>query len=99
MTVKVIVYLVLINKFFFLIQLQKKMVMIHQELQNLKHKMDSRKHEQLDEDHKLLRRIEQLKEQFRELLVEMRKRKAAESELAMTFSEDDSTVSYYIVED
>lgn len=67
--------------------------MIHQELQNLKHKLDSRKYEQLDEDHKLLKRIEHLKEQFRELLVEMRKRKAAESELAITFSEDDSAVS------
>jgi len=73
------------------------MMMIHQELQNLKHKMDSRKHEALDEDHKLLRRIEHLKEQFRELLVEMRKRKAAESELAMMFSEEDSTVYIYTI--
>lgn len=72
------------------------MMMIHQELQNMKHKMDARKHEQLDEDHKLVKRIEHLKEQFRELLVEMRKRKAAESELAMTFSEDDSTVCIFV---
>lgn len=69
------------------------MSLIHQELQNLKHKLDARRSEQLDDDHKLMKKIENLKEQFREMLVEMRKRKAAESELAMTFSEEDSTVS------
>lgn len=72
-------------------QLQKKMSLIHQELQNLKHKLDARRSEQAEDDHKLMKKIENLKEQFREMLVEMRKRKAAESELAITFSEEDST--------
>ncbi|XP_053397752.1 uncharacterized protein LOC123553022 [Mercenaria mercenaria] len=72
-------------------QLQKKMSMIHQELQNLKHKLDAKRSDHCEEDHKLMKKIENLKEQFREMLVEMRKRKAAESELAMSFNEDDST--------
>ncbi|WAR08010.1 hypothetical protein MAR_017968 [Mya arenaria] len=71
--------------------LQKKMSLIHQEIQNVRHKMDARKYETSDDDRRLMTRIETLKEQFRELLVEMRKRKAAESELAITFSEEDST--------
>lgn len=71
-------------------QLQKKMSMVHQELQNTKHQLDARRYEQTDEDHKLIKKIEYLKEQFRELLVELRKRKAAMSELAVVFSEDDS---------
>ena len=69
------------------------MSLIHQELQNLKHKLDAKRSEHNEEDHKLMKKIENLKEQFREMLVEMRKRKAAESELAITFNEDDSTVS------
>ncbi|XP_060587009.1 uncharacterized protein LOC132742580 [Ruditapes philippinarum] len=72
-------------------QLQKKMSMIHQELQNLKHKLDAKRSDHSEEDHKLMKKIENLKEQFREMLVEMRKRKAAESELAISFNEDDST--------
>lgn len=71
-------------------ELQKKMMMIHQELQNLKHKLDAKKYEETDEDHRLMQKIENLKEQFREMLVEMRKRKQAESELAIAVSEDDS---------
>ncbi|KAL4232938.1 hypothetical protein ACF0H5_007626 [Mactra antiquata] len=70
-------------------QLQKKMSLIHQELQNLKHKLDAKRYDHSDEDHKLMKKIENLKEQFREMLVEMRKRKAAETELAMSFAEDD----------
>ena len=69
------------------------MSMIHQELQNLKHQLDSGKHRGSEHDLKLMKKIENLKEQFREYLVEVRKRKAAQTETAMFLSEDDSTVS------
>jgi len=73
-------------------QLQKKMSMIHQEVQSLRHRLDARKYDTGDDDRRLMTRMEGLKEQFRELLVEMRKRKAAESELAMSFCDEDSAV-------
>ena len=75
------------------LQIQVKMSMIHQELQNLKHQLDSGKHRGSEHDLKLMKKIENLKEQFREYLVEVRKRKAAQTETAMFLSEDDSTVS------
>ena len=68
------------------------MSLIHQELQNLKHQLDSGKYRNDGHDLKILKKIENLKEQFREYLVEMRKRKAAQTEMAISLSEDDSTV-------
>ena len=69
------------------------MSLIHQELQNLKHQLDAGKYRSGEHDLKIMKKIENLKEQFRECLVEMRKRKAAQTEMAIAMSEDDSTVS------
>ena len=69
------------------------MSLIHQELQNLKHQLDAGKYRSGEHDLKIMKKIENLKEQFREYLVEMRKRKAAQTEMAIAMSEDDSTVS------
>ena len=68
------------------------MMAIHQEIQNLKHKLDGTKFGEAEASLKIMKKIEAMKEQFRELLVEVRQRKAAEAELAITISEDDSTV-------
>ena len=74
-------------------QIQVKMSMIHQELQNLKHQLDAGRHRNSEHDLKIMKKIENLKEQFREYLVEVRQRKAAQTETGLFFSEDDSTVS------
>jgi rRNA-processing protein FCF1 len=68
-----------------------KMACIQQEIQDLKVQLDvegRQKHS--SKDQKTMKRIEALKEQFRELLVESRQRKAAESENAMILTEDEN---------
>ncbi|XP_069102232.1 uncharacterized protein [Argopecten irradians] len=72
-------------------QIQIRMTIIQQEIQELKIQLD------LDGRHsssetKLRRKIENLKEQFRELLVEMRQRKAAEEENAMILTDEDPEI-------
>ncbi|XP_021364593.1 uncharacterized protein LOC110457585 isoform X1 [Mizuhopecten yessoensis] len=72
-------------------QIQIKMTIIQQEIQELKMQLD------LDGRHtssetKLRRKIETLKEQFREMMVEMRQRKAAEEENAMILTDEDPEI-------
>ncbi|XP_061176577.1 uncharacterized protein LOC133185410 isoform X1 [Saccostrea echinata] len=71
-------------------QIQHKMSLIQQELQDLKIQLESEgKHKHVAGETKIIRKIDFLKEQFRELLVESRQRRAAEQENAMILSEDD----------
>lgn len=64
--------------------------MIQQEVHDLKIQLEAEgRHKFSDGETKLMKKIEGLKEQFRELVVEMRQRKAAESENAMILSDDD----------
>lgn len=66
------------------------MSLIQQELQDLKIQLESEgKHKHVAGETKIIRKIDFLKEQFRELLVESRQRRAAEQENAMILSEDD----------
>lgn len=71
-------------------QIHHKMSLIQQELQDLKIQLESEgKHKHVAGETKIIRKIDFLKEQFRELLVESRQRRAAEQENAMILSEDD----------
>ena len=75
-----------------------KMAVIQQEIQDLKVQLDvegRQKHS--SKDQKTMKKIESLKEQFRELLVESRQRKAAESESAMILTEDDNVSTVIVV--
>lgn len=73
------------------------MSLIQQELQDLKIQLESEgKHKHVAGETKIIRKIDFLKEQFRELLVESRQRRAAEQESAMILSEDDP-VNYSFV--
>ena len=68
-----------------------KMAVIQQEIQDLKGQLDSDgRQRHFSKDQKIVKKIENLKEHFRELLVECRQRKAAESENAMILTEDDN---------
>ena len=68
------------------------MSLIHNLLQNLKHQLGAVKCRNGEQDLKIMK-IENLQEQFREYLVEMGKRKAAQTKMAMALPKDDSTVS------
>nr|XP_022293337.1 uncharacterized protein LOC111103965 isoform X4 [Crassostrea virginica]XP_022293338.1 uncharacterized protein LOC111103965 isoform X4 [Crassostrea virginica] len=71
-------------------QIHHKMSLIQQELQDLKIQLEAEgKHKHIAGETKIIRKIDFLKEQFRELLVESRQRRAAEQENAMILSEDD----------
>ncbi|KAK3098379.1 hypothetical protein FSP39_018961 [Pinctada imbricata] len=67
-------------------QIQRRMCLIQQEIHDMKVQLDLEKH---GKETKIMRKIDMLKEQFRELLVEMRQRKAAEAESAVILSSDD----------
>lgn len=74
------------------------MSLIQQELQDLKIQLESEgKHKHVAGETKIIRKIDFLKEQFRELLVESRQRRAAEQENAMILSEDDPVNYSYII--
>ena len=66
------------------------MSLIQQEIHDLKVHLDL---EKANKEVKFMKKIDTLKEQFRELLVEMRQRKAAEVESAVILSSDDDLVS------
>ncbi|KAL5010311.1 hypothetical protein ScPMuIL_012616 [Solemya velum] len=71
-------------------QIQVKMALVQQELHLLKIQLDTEKPgKHAGADTKLMKKIEQLKEQFRELLVDMRKKKASETENAMILSDEE----------
>ncbi|XP_033739702.1 LOW QUALITY PROTEIN: uncharacterized protein LOC117327001 [Pecten maximus] len=72
-------------------QIQIRMTIIQQEIQELKVQLDLDGRYSSSET-KLRRKIENLKEQFRELLVEMRQRKAAEEENAMILTDEDPEI-------
>ncbi|XP_052831328.1 uncharacterized protein LOC106879838 [Octopus bimaculoides] len=60
-------------------QIQMKMAVVQQELFELKMRLEARSGRKISEkDMRLIRKIEQLKEELRELLVELRKRKSEE---------------------
>lgn len=68
-----------------------KMAVVHQEIQDLKVQLEGEgRQKHSSKDQKIIKRIEALKEQYREILVEIRQRKAAESENAMILTEDDN---------
>ncbi|CAI9738685.1 diacylglycerol O-acyltransferase, partial [Octopus vulgaris] len=64
---------------YFVFQIQMKMAVVQQELFELKMRLEARSGRKISEkDMRLIRKIEQLKEELRELLVELRKRKSEE---------------------
>ena len=74
-------------------KIHHKMSLIQQELQDLKIQLEAEgKHKHIAGETKIIRKIDFLKEQFRELLVESRQRRAAEQENAMILSEDDPVI-------
>ncbi|KAL3882486.1 hypothetical protein ACJMK2_028823 [Sinanodonta woodiana] len=71
--------------------IQLKMALIQEELLDLKVQLECSGYKKnMDSDVKLITKIETLKEQFRELLVELRRRKAAELESAVLVSEEEN---------
>ena len=60
-------------------QLQAKMAAVQQQLQDLKARLDTEDTERYsDEEQALVDRVEQLKEEFRELLTELRRKRIAQ---------------------
>ncbi|GAB1607014.1 uncharacterized protein LOC115226948 [Argonauta hians] len=76
---------------YFVFQLQMKMAVVQQELYEVKMRLESRSGRKISEkDMRLIRKIEQLKEELRELLVELRKRRSEEEHsLILTNEETD----------
>ena len=65
------------------------MALVQQELHDMKLQLDAGSvHRITANDTQLCQRIEQLKERFRELLMHLRKRRAAEAENAIMLSEE-----------
>ena len=78
--------------FFFYLQLQKKMTQVQVQLQDLKTKLDSGMGEQCSEEEQaLVDKVETLKEEFRELLAEIRHKRASQG--SGTLSDDVSICS------
>ena len=78
--------------FFFCLQLQKKMTQVQVQLQDLKTKLDSGMGEQCSEEEQaLVDKVETLKEEFRELLAEIRHKRASQG--SGTLSDDVSICS------
>lgn len=70
-------------------QIQMKMAVVQQELCELKMRLEARSGRKISEkDMRLIRKIEQLKEELRELLVELRKRKSEEEHSLILTNEE-----------
>ncbi|RUS76936.1 hypothetical protein EGW08_015309, partial [Elysia chlorotica] len=75
-------------------QISLEMALVQTEVQELKVQLESGPSNQISSgDTQLMARIETLKERWRELLLHLRKRKAAESESAVILTEEDDTES------
>ena len=74
-------------------QLQQKMAEVQQQLQDLKCRLDTDNHQQFSEEEQaLVDKVEQLKEEFRELLAELRRKRAAQG--SSILSDDVGIVVY-----
>ncbi|ESO98585.1 hypothetical protein LOTGIDRAFT_239021 [Lottia gigantea] len=70
-------------------QMQLQMTLLQQEIHDIKTQLDaSSSHRISHSEAHLMQRIEQLKEQFREIMVELRRKRSEENEAAVVISDD-----------